>query len=257
MTNENRESEDFVEALGTMIATTRYTYLLKIIKSSIDNAEWVKEIDKKFTEIRLSKDDIVQDSDSLELNKMSCLWLMTLTGGEINKESAEEIIKKQQECYNRYIQEVNKYVMESPKDYSHLMKRKSKTLEEMQKLYNQAEAIGLEVEGPILTKPIFSAFQTTIRNVHELATTMLLVNEKQEEFVRENLPQEMFLDTMDEIVKATMSDNKEDQEKATSRFETLKKYIEQALESTDRSEQSVGKGNKIKMLVSLPENAGE
>ena len=155
MTNENRESEDFVEALGTMVAITRYTCLLKIIKSSIDNAKWVKEIDKKFTEIRLNKDDIVQDSDSLELNKMSCLWLMTLTGGEINKGPTEEIIKKQQECYNRYIQEVNKYVMESPKDYSHLIERKSKTLEEMQKLYNQAETIGLEVEGSILTKPIF------------------------------------------------------------------------------------------------------
>lgn len=117
-------------------------------------------------------------------------------------------------------------------------------------MYNQAEAIGLEVEESILTKEIFSASQTAIRNIHELATTMLLVNEKQEEFVRENLPQEMFLDTMEEIVKAAISGEKRAQEKATTKFENLKEYAAQALASTDIRQQSTEDGKKIKMLIS-------
>ena len=48
-------------------------------------------------------------------------------------------------------------------------------------------------------------------------------NEKQEgEFVRENLSQEIFLDTIDGIVKATMSGEKEAQEQATENFETFR-----------------------------------
>ena len=79
---------------------------------------------------------------------------------------------------------------------------------------------------------------------------MLLVNEKQEEFVRENLPQEMFLDTMEEIVKAAISGEKRAQEKATTKFENLKEYATQTLASTDIEQQSTEDGKKIKMLIS-------
>lgn len=250
MANENREFENLVETLGTMIATNRYTYLLTIIESLINSIKLAQAADEKCTEISLDKNEITQDRASLELTKMNCLRLMTITGGEINKETTQEIITKQQECYNRYLHEVAECTVGSPEDYSHLMESKSKTLEELQDLYNQAEAIGLEVEESILTKEIFSASQTAIRNIHELATTMLSVNEKQEEFVRENLPQEMFLDTMEEIVKAAISGEKRAQEKATTKFENLKEYATQTLASTDIEQQSTEDGKKIKMLIS-------
>lgn len=80
-------------------------------------------------------------------------------------------------------------------------------------------------------------------------------NEKQEgEFVRENLSQEIFLDTIDGIVKATMSGEKEAQEQATENFETLKQYTTQVLELANTRQQLTENRNKIKMLVS-PESA--
>ena len=130
------------------------------------------------------------------------------------------------------------------------------TLEKMQELCNQSEKIGLEPDGPILKEEILLPYQTVIRNIHELATTMLLVNEKQEEFVRENLSQEMFLDTIDGIVKATMSGEKEAQEQATENFETLKQYTTQVLELANTRQQLTENRNKIKMLVS-PESTSK
>ena len=133
---------------------------------------------------------------------------------------------------------------------------KKETLEKMQELCNQSEKIGLEPDEPILKEEILLPYQTVIRNIHELATTMLLVNEKQEEFVRENLSQEMFLDTIDGIVKATMSGEKEAQEQATENFETLKQYTTQVLELANTRQQLTENSNKIKMLVS-PKSTSE
>lgn len=49
MANENREFENLVETLGTMIATNRYTYLLTIIESLINSIKLAQAADEKLT----------------------------------------------------------------------------------------------------------------------------------------------------------------------------------------------------------------
>ena len=247
MGNEKQAVEDLRETIGLLVVMARYEFILKQIESQLDMQNITAEIDKKASKINLS--------DNFEFSKMSCLMLMTLTGGDINKKGTGEIISKQSDYYLRYIKEVTGYFEGETKDYSNLMKRKKETLEKMQELCNQSEKIGLDSDKPILKRESLSSYQTAIRNIHELATTMLLVNEKQEEeFVRENLSQEIFLDTIDGIVKATKSGEKEAQEQATENFETLKQYTTQVLELANTRQQLTENRNKIKMLVS-PESA--
>jgi len=250
MGNEKQAVTDLRETISLLVVMSRYEFILKQIESRLIMQNEAAEIEKKASKINLSNGN----SDNFEFNKMSCLMLMTLTGGDINKKGTEEIISKQSDYYLRYIKEVTGYFEGETKDYSNLMKRKKETLEKMQELCNQSEKIGLDSDKPILKRESLSSYQTAIRNIHELATTMLLVNEKQEEFVREKLSQEMFLDTIDGIVKATMSGEKEAQEQATENFETLKQYTTQVLELANTRQQLTENRNKIKMLVS-PESA--
>lgn len=250
MGNEKQAVEDLREPIGLLVVMARYEFILKQIESLLNIQNITVEIDNKASKINLSDGN----SDNFEFSKMSCLMLMTLTGGDINKKGIKEIISKQSDYYLRYLDEVQRCIEGSTKDYSNLMISKKETLEKMQELCNQSEKIGLEPDEPILKEEILLPYQTVIRNIHELATTMLLVNEKQEEFVRENLSQEMFLDTIDGIVKATMSGEKEAQEQATENFETLKQYTTQVLELANTRQQLTENRNKIKMLVS-PESA--
>ncbi len=252
MGNEKQAVEDLREPIGLLVVMARYEFILKNIESLLDTQNITVEIDNKVRKINLSNGN----SDNFEFSKMSCLMLMTLTGGDINKKGISEIISKQSAYYLRYLEEARRCICieESTKDYSNLMISKKETLEKMQELCNQSEKIGLEPDKPILKEEILLPYQTVIRNIHELATTMLLVNEKQEEFVREKLSQEMFLDTIDGIVKATMSGEKEAQEQATENFETLKQYTTQVLELANTRQQLTENRNKIKMLVS-PESA--
>ena len=252
MGNEKQAVTDLRETISLLVVMSRYEFILKQIESRLIMQNEAAEIEKKASKINLSNGN----SDNFEFNKMSCLMLMTLTGGDINKKGTEEIISKQSDYYLRYIKEVTGYFEGETKDYSNLMKRKKETLEKMQELCNQSEKIGLDSDKPILKRESLSSYQTAIRNIHELATTMLLVNEKQEEFVREKLSQEMFLDTIDGIVKATMSGEKEAQEQATENFETLKQYTTQVLELANTRQQLTENRNKIKMLVS-PESTSE
>lgn len=253
MANENREFQDRVENFGIWIALGGYTDILRAIGDFLAALNTTEEIDKKVAEINLSNGE----SDNFELNKMSCLMLMTLTGGEVNKEGTKEIMIMQLNHYLKYIQEVARYVENPSKDNNNLTKRKKETIEKMQELYNQVEVIGLEVEGSILTKKIFTPYQAAIKNIHELATAMLLLDEKKEdEFVKEYLPQEVFLNTIEGIVLSAMSGEKEAQERAMEKFENLKKYTAQALESTDTRQQLTENSNKIKTLVS-PESKSE
>ena len=251
MENEKQAVTDLRETISLLVVMSRYEFILKQIESRLIMQNEAAEIEKKASKINLSNGN----SDNFEFSKMSCLMLMTLTGGDINKKGTGEIISKQSDYYLRYIKEVTGYFEGETKDYSNLMKRKKETLEKMQELCNQSEKIGLDSDKPILKRESLSSYQTAIRNIHELATTMLLVNEKQEEeFVRENLSQEIFLDTIDGIVKATMSGEKEAQEQATENFETLKQYTTQVLELANTRQQLTENRNKIKMLVS-PESA--
>ena len=252
MGNEKQAVEDLREPIGLLVVMARYEFILKQIESLLNIQNITVEIDNKASKINLSDGN----SDNFEFSKMSCLMLMTLTGGDINKKGIKEIISKQSDYYLRYLDEVQRCIEGSTKDYSNLMISKKETLEKMQELCNQSEKIGLEPDEPILKEEILLPYQTVIRNIHELATTMLLVNEKQEEFVRENLSQEMFLDTIDGIVKATMSGEKEAQEQATENFETLKQYTTQVLELANTRQQLTENRNKIKMLVS-PESTSE
>lgn len=253
MGNEKQAVEDLREPIGLLVVMARYEFILKQIESLLNIQNITVEIDNKASKINLSDGN----SDNFEFSKMSCLMLMTLTGGDINKKGIKEIISKQSDYYLRYLDEVQRCIEGSTKDYSNLMISKKETLEKMQELCNQSEKIGLEPDGPILKEEILLSYQTVIRNIHELATTMLLVNEKQEEeFVRENLSQEMFLDTIDGIVKATMSGEKEAQEQATENFETLKQYTTQVLELANTRQQLTENSNKIKMLVS-PKSTSE
>lgn len=250
MGNEKQAVEDLIEPIGLLVVMARYGFILEQIESLLDTQNITVEIDNKVRKINLSNGN----SDNFEFSKMSCLMLMTLTGGDVNKKGISEIISKQSAYYLRYLEEARRCIEGSTKDYSNLMISKKETLEKMQELCNQSEKIGLEPDEPILKEEILLPYQTVIRNIHELATTMLLVNEKQEEFVRENLSQEMFLDTIDGIVKATMSGEKEAQEQATENFETLKQYTTQVLELANTRQQLTENRNKIKMLVS-PESA--
>ena len=252
MGNEKQAVEDLREPIGLLVVMARYEFILKQIESLLNIQNITVEIDNKASKINLSDGN----SDNFEFSKMSCLMLMTLTGGDINKKGIKEIISKQSDYYLRYLDEVQRCIEGSTKDYSNLMISKKETLEKMQELCNQSEKIGLEPDEPILKEEILLPYQTVIRNIHELATTMLLVNEKQEEFVRENLSQEMFLDTIDGIVKATMSGEKEAQEQATENFETLKNYTAQVLALADTRQQLTENSNKIKALVS-PESASK
>ena len=253
MGNEKQAVEDLREPIGLLVVMARYEFILKQIESLLNIQNITVEIDNKASKINLSDGN----SDNFEFSKMSCLMLMTLTGGDINKKGIKEIISKQSDYYLRYLDEVQRCIEGSTKDYSNLMISKKETLEKMQELCNQSEKIGLEPDEPILKEEILLPYQTVIRNIHELATTMLLVNEKQEEeFVRENLSQEMFLDTIDGIVKAIRSGEKEAQEQAIENFETLKQYTTQVLELANTRQQLTENSNKIKMLVS-PKSTSE
>ena len=252
----DKNIEDISETSDIVIAGRKYIELLYIIESEIAQIKKTKAVERLAADIDLSNGNSTLNNGNFALNKMCCIMLKTLTGGDINKKGTEEIMSKQQDYYLRYIDEVQRCIEGATKDYSNLMKSQKETLEKMQELCNQSEKIGLDSDKPILKRESLSSYQTAIRNIHELATTMLLVNEKQEEFVRENLSQEIFLDTIDGIVKATKSGEKEAQEQATENFETLKQYTTQVLELANTRQQLTENRNKIKMLVS-PESTSE
>ena len=253
MGNEKQAVEDLRETIGLLVVMARYEFILKQIESQLDMQNITAEIDKKASKINLS--------DNFEFSKMSCLMLMTLTGGDINQKGTEEIISKQSDYYLRYIKEVTGYFEGETKDYSNLMKRKKETLEKMQELCNQSEKIGLEPDEPILKEEILLPYQTAIRSIHELATAMLLLEEKQEdEFVRECLPQELFLTTIESIIGRTMCGDIEEKEVVEIRAEILKGCVQQLLNpeemSLEQREKLKENASKIKMLVS-PENTGK
>ena len=85
---------------------------------------------------------------------------------------------------------------------------------------------------------------------------LLLDTKKEDEFISTCLSPEMFLDTIDGIVDATLSKDKAAEELTTTHFETLKNYTAQVLALADTRQQLTENSNKIKALVS-PESASK
>ena len=257
----DKNIEDISETSDIVIAGRKYIELLYIIESEIAQIKKTKAVERLAADIDLSNGNSTLNNGNFALNKMCCIMLKTLTGGDINKKGTEEIMSKQQDYYLTYIDEVQRCIEGATKDYSNLMKSQKETLEKMQELCNQSEKIGLEPDEPILKEEILLPYQTAIRSIHELATAMLLLEEKQEdEFVRECLPQELFLTTIESIIGRTMCGDIEEKEVVEIRAEILKGCVQQLLNpeemSLEQREKLKENASKIKMLVS-PENTGK
>ena len=228
----DKNIEDISETSDIVIAGRKYIELLYIIESEIAQIKKTKAVERLAADIDLSNGNSTLNNGNFALNKMCCIMLKTLTGGDINKKGTEEIMSKQQDYYLRYIDEVQRCIEGATKDYSNLMKSQKETLEKMQELCNQSEKIGLEPDEPILKEEILLPYQTAIRSIHELATA----------------------------IGRTMCGNIEEKEVVEIRAEILKGCVQQLLNpeemSLEQREKLKENASKIKMLVS-PENTGK
>lgn len=167
------------------------------------------------------------------------------------------IAKAQSDALLKYIEDVMKY-RDNSLGYFELMQSKSETLDQIRNLLNQEEIEirNSEIEEANMPSDLLS-YKKAMTKIAELATTMLLLDTKKEdEFITTCLPPEMFLDTIDGIVEATLSRDKAAEELTATHFETLKNYTAQVLTLADTRQQLTENSNKIKMLVS-PEGKSE
>ena len=116
-------------------------------------------------------------------------------------------------------------------DYNEKAERTNATLKRMEELCNQAEAIGFNTEEEKTSENETGlSCQSALKNIHELAGIMLSISGQNEnDFIRETLPQEMFISSMETMVQSIASGNKEDQYLAVNQYETLKNYAESVL----------------------------
>ena len=182
-------------------------------------------------EIRsLSSYDATILERSIALNQMACLYLKTITGSD--KPEAEEVKLQAGVCFNRYLNDcVIYYLMDTSDDYNIKAEQTNATLKRMEELCNQAETIGFNAEDEKTPENEAGlSCRTALKNIHELAGIMLSISGQNEnDFIRETLPQEMFISSMETMVQSIASGNKEDQYLAVNQYETLKNYAESVL----------------------------
>lgn len=161
---------------------------------------------------------------------MACLYLKTITGSD--KPEAEEVKVQVGACFNRYLDDcLTYYFMDTSDDYNINAEKTNATLKRMEELCNQAEAIGFNTEEEKTSENETGlSCQSALKNIHELAGIMLSISGQNEnDFIRETLPQEMFISSMETMVQSIASGNKEDQYLAVNQYETLKNYAESVL----------------------------
>ena len=179
--------------------------------------------------ISLSSYDATILERSKALNQMFCLYLKTITGSD--KPEAEEVKQQVRFCFGRYLDDLPAYFMDSSDDYNEKAERTNATLKRMEELCNQAEAIGFNTEDEKTTENETAlSCQAALKNIHELASIMLSISgPNANDFIRETLPQGMFISSMESMVESIASGNKEDQYLAINQYETLKNYAESVL----------------------------
>ena len=196
-------------------------------------------------------------ADDILPNEMSYLSIKTYAINNTLMPNGTLIAKAQSDALLKYLEDVMKYRDDSL-GYFELMQSKSETLDQMRNLLNQEEIEirNSEIEEVNMPSDLLS-YKKAMTKIAELATTMLLLDTKKEdEFISTCLSLEMFLDTIDGIVDATLSKDKAAEELTTTHFETLKNYTAQVLTLADTRQQLTENSNKIKMLVS-PKSTSE
>lgn len=182
-------------------------------------------------EIRsLSSYDATILERSIALNQMACLYLKTITGSD--KPEAEEVKLQAGVCFNRYLNDcLIYYLMDTSDDYNIKAEQTNATLKRMEELCNQAETIGFNAEDEKTPENEAGlSCRTALKNIHELAGIMLSISgPNANDFIRETLPQGMFISSMESMVESIASGNKEDQYLAINQYETLKNYAESVL----------------------------
>lgn len=182
--------------------------------------------------ISLSSYDATTLERSIALNQMACLYVKTITGSD--KPEAEEVKLQAGLCFNRYLNDcLIYYFMDSSDDYNIkiVAERTNATLKRMEELCNQTEAIGFNTEEEKTSENETGlSCRTALKNIHELAGIMLSISgPNANDFIRERLPQGMFISSMESMVESIASGNKEDQYLAVNQYETLKNYAESVL----------------------------
>ena len=179
--------------------------------------------------ISLSSYDATILERSIELNQMACLYLKTITGSD--KPEAEEVKLQAGVCFNRYLNYWPYYFMDTSDDYNIKAEQTNATLKRMEELCNQAETIGFNTEEEKTSENETGlSCRTALKNIHELAGIMLSISgPNANDFIRERLPQGMFISSMKSMVESIASGNKEDQNLAVNQYETLKNYAESVL----------------------------
>lgn len=142
---------------------------------------------------------------------MACLYVKTITGSD--KPEAQWVKLQVGICFNRYLNYWPAYFKDSSDDYNIKAEITNATLKRMEKLCNQAEAIGFNTEEEKTPENETGlSCQSALKNIHELAGIMLSISGPNEnDFIRETLPQGMFISSMESMVQSLASGNKEDQ----------------------------------------------
>lgn len=179
--------------------------------------------------ISLSSYDAIILERSIALNQMACLYVKTITGSD--KPEAEEVKQQVRSCFRRYLEDWPTYFKDSSDDYNEKAERTNATLKRMEELCNQTEAIGFNTEDEKTSENETGlSCQSALKNIHELAGIMLSISgPNANDFIRETLPQGMFISSMESMVESLASGNKEDQNLAVNQYETLKNYAESVL----------------------------
>lgn len=180
--------------------------------------------------INLSSYDATKFEQSIAYNQMACLYLKTITGSD--KPEAEEVKLQAGVCFNRYLDDcLIYYLMDTSDDYNIKAEQTNATLKRMEELCNQAETIGFNAEDEKTPENEAGlSCRTALKNIHELAGIMLSISgPNANDFIRETLPQGMFISSMESMVESIASGNKEDQYLAINQYETLKNYAESVL----------------------------
>lgn len=179
--------------------------------------------------INLSSYDATKFEQSIAYNQMICLYVKAITGSD--KPEAEEVKQQLRSCIRTYAKDWVDCIHGSSDDYNSLTEKTNATLKRMEELCNQTEAIGFNTEDEKISENETGlSCQSALKNIHELAGIMLSISGPNEnDFIRETLPQGMFISSMESMVESLASGNKEDQYLAVNQYETLKNYAESVL----------------------------
>lgn len=217
--------------------------------SVMDFCETISEPIRKLREtqeiISSSSYDATILERSIALNQMACLYLKTITGSD--KPEAEEVKLQAGVCFKRYLFDcLIDYLMDTSDDYNIKAEQTNATLKRMEELCNQAETIGFNAEDEKTPENEAGlSCRTALKNIHELAGIMLSISgPNANDFIRETLPQGMFISSMESMVQSLASGNKEDQYLAINQCEALKNYAESVLivsKTEAKQQESTGK----------------